>query len=90
MKRYAFIAALLVLLAGCATPVPVKMKFPDIPQELLEKCPELIKLKEDVKLSDVTITITNNYMLYHQCAAKHEAFIDWYINNKKIYESVNK
>lgn len=90
MKRYVTIAALLTLLAGCSTPVPVKINFPEIPSELLEKCPELEKLKEDAKLSDVATIVTKNYTTYHQCAAKHEAFIDWYHNNKKIYESINK
>lgn len=92
MKWYVFIAFLIavVLTAGCTTAVPVKMKFPEVPAELLEKCPELKKLQDESKLSDVATTVTLNYTTYYQCAAKHEAFIYWYNNNKKIYESVNK
>ena len=32
---------LLLLLAGCSTTVPVKRTFPEVPKELLTKCPEL-------------------------------------------------
>ena len=27
-----------LMLVGCSTPVPVKMKFPNVPSELLEAC----------------------------------------------------
>jgi hypothetical protein len=79
---------ILLVLAGCSTTVPVKMKFPEVPDKLLQKCPQLQKLGEDVKLSDVSKTVTINYTTYYECAVKNDAWIEWYQIQKHIYESV--
>lgn len=79
---------ILLVLAGCSTTVPVTMKFPDVPDKLLQKCPQLQKLGEDVKLSDVSKTVTINYTTYYECAVKNDAWIEWYQIQKHIYESV--
>ena len=78
---------LLVLVTGCSS-VPVAPKFPEVPDRILQKCPQLEKLSEDSKLSDIAKTVTNNYTTYYECAVKHDAFIEWYQVQKKIYESV--
>ena len=77
----------LVLITGC-TAVPVKRTFPEVPNQLMEKCPELQKLKDDAKLSDVAKNVTNNYTTYYECAVKHDAFVEWYNTQKRIFESV--
>lgn len=82
------IAACLLFLQGCSTTVPVARKFPEIPPKLLEKCPELERLKEQAKLSDVARAVTSNYMHYHECASKHDAMIEWYNVQKQLFESV--
>jgi len=85
------ISLLLVLtLAGCSTPVPVTRKFPEIPQTLLVKCPDLQKLNDDAKLSDVAKTVTNNYTTYYECAVKNDAWIEWYQIQKIIFEEAFK
>ena len=78
----------MVMFSGCSTTVPVKAKFPEAPERLLAKCPQLEKLGNEVKLSDISKTITVNYTTYYECAVKHDAFIDWYQVQKNIYESV--
>jgi len=78
----------LILMTGCSTVVPVKSKFPDVPERLMVKCPQLEKVSETPTLSDVTKTITNNYTTYYDCAVKHDAFIEWYNIQKNIFESV--
>jgi hypothetical protein len=78
----------LLLLAGCSTPVPIKPKFPVAPDMLLEPCTELKKLEKEVKLSDIAKTVTDNYMLYHDCSLKSKAWIEWYKVQKKIFEDV--
>ena len=78
---------LLVLVTGCSS-VPVAPKFPEVPERILQKCPQLEKLNEESKLSDIAKTVTNNYKTYYDCAVKHDAFIEWYQVQKKIYESV--
>jgi hypothetical protein len=78
----------ITMFSGCSTTVPVKAKFPEAPERLLAKCPQLEKLGNEVKLSDISKTITVNYTTYYECAVKHDAFIDWYQVQKNIYESV--
>ena len=85
IKILALICA--ILISGCTT-VPVTAKFPELPATLQEQCPELEKLAEEPKLSDVAKTLTHNYTTYYQCAAKHEAMLEWYQIQKKIFEGV--
>ena len=77
-----------LLLTGCSTTVPVTAKFPEAPNELLQKCPALKQLDEEVKLSDVAKNITYNYTLHYECVIKNDAWIEWYQSQKKIFESV--
>ncbi len=79
---------LLVLLTGCSSLVPVKAKFPDVPERIMVKCPQLEKVSETPTLSDVAKTVTNNYTTYYECAVKHDAFVEWYQTQKRIFESV--
>ena len=77
-----------VTLVGCSTTVPVTRKFPEAPQTLIEKCPELKKLAQDAKLSDVARTVVENYTQYQHCSNKSEAWVEWYNTQKKIFEEV--
>ncbi len=87
MKYFIFLMAF--LLTGCASvTVPVKAKFPIMPETLLVKCPHLEQTKEDAKLSDISKAVAKNYTTYYECAVKHEAIIEWYNIQKTIYESV--
>ena len=79
---------LLLLLVGCSTVVPVKRNFPEIPERLLQKCPQLEKLGNEAKLSDITKTVTINYGTYYECAVKNDAWIEWYQIQKNIFERV--
>ena len=83
------ILAVVFVLAGCSTTVPVTAKFPQAPGTLVqESCPNLQKLEESAKLSDVAKTVTVNYSEYYLCAVKLEAWQRWYREQKTIYESV--
>jgi len=84
--KYALIMAL--LLTGCSTAVPVKRNFPGVPDKLMEKCPTLQPLKEEVKLSDVAQTTVTNYTTYYECSLKNDGWIEWYQEQKRIFESV--
>ena len=83
------ILAATFVLAGCSTTVPVTAKFPQAPGTLVqESCPNLQKLEESAKLSDVAKTVTVNYSEYYLCAVKLEAWQRWYREQKTIYESL--
>jgi hypothetical protein len=80
---------LLTLIVGCSTVVPVTAKFPEAPSKgSMSICPQLEKLKDDSKLSDVAKTIANNYTLYNECAIKSDAWIEWYNVQKIIFENL--
>lgn len=80
-----------VLLSGCATKVPVAMKFPTVPDSLLTNCEDLLLTDPDEEqLSELMKTVVANYGLYHECRAKADALIEWYNSQKKIFDSVTK
>jgi len=82
------ICVLLILISGCSTVVPVTAKFPEAPTKLQVKCPQLEKLKDESKLSEVSKTITMNYSTYYECAVKLDSWIEWYQVNKIIFEGL--
>lgn len=74
-------------MSGCSTVVPVTAKFPEAPMNVA-MCPELQKLPNDAKLSDVATTVNNNYSTYHECAIKVDTWNEWYNIQKKIFEGI--
>lgn len=79
---------MLAMCSGCSTVVPVVAKFPDAPKFSTTACPELQKLNNDSKLSDVATTININYSTYYECAVKTDSWIEWYNIQKTIFESI--
>ena len=75
------------LLTACSTAVPLTQSFPEAPDMLKEKCPELkIIVGEKVSIVDFTKTVSENYTTYYQCAGRTDAWIEWYNRQKKIWE----
>ena len=82
---------ILAMCSGCSTTAPVTAKFPEPPgKQATVKCPNLQKLKDEVKLSDVAETVTLNYTTYYECAIKNDAWIEWYQIQKNIFEGIAK
>jgi len=78
---------IVLLLSGCATSVPVTVRFPDAPgQSAMVPCPQLEKIPDDARLSDIARSVTQNYTTYYACAVKSDAWIEWYHIQKKIFE----
>lgn len=77
---------LLLVLVGC-TSIPPRPQFPTAPTALIEQCPNLDLINNDVtQMSDILVIISNNYSKYHECQIKQESWVEWYHNQKKIYE----
>jgi len=77
------------LATGCSTVVPVTQKFPEAPGNIaMTPCPQLQKLAEDAKLSDISKTVSVNYGTYYECAVKTDAWIEWYQKQKHIFENI--
>jgi hypothetical protein len=85
MKRLIVIAVLLI--TGCSS-VPVTVKFPDVPKDMLEACPDLKLVPETTKLSEVLPVVVDNYGQYYGCKDTVDNWIDWYKSQKKIFDSV--
>jgi len=85
MKRLIVIAVLLI--AGCSS-VPVTVKFPDVPKDMLESCPDLKLVPDTNKLSEVLPVIVDNYGQYYTCKDTVDSWIDWYKSQKKIFDSI--
>jgi uncharacterized lipoprotein YmbA len=80
---------LVALLTACSTAVPVVQKFPDVPNTLVEKCESLRKIDGDrVAITEMLKVVVQNYGMYYECAAKVDGWNDWYLEQKRIYESV--
>lgn len=84
MKKILTLVPILFLI-GCSTTVPVKQKFPDVPQELLKSCPDLKQTDATTQLSDVLKVVTENYSQYHECRITVNSWIEWYKTQKHIY-----
>lgn len=87
MKKTFLILA--VVLSGCATSVPVTMKFPDVPKELLISCPDLKTVDpETKKLSEILNIVVDNYAQYYNCKSNVDDWIEWYNTQKDISNKV--
>ena len=82
------ILGLAIVLTACSTPVPVSQRFPDVPKALVERCESLKKVEGDkVAITEMLKVVVQNYGMYYECAAKVDGWNDWYLEQKRIYES---
>lgn len=82
------IAILAISLSACVS-VPVERKFPKAPEELMIGCPDLQTIPEGTtQLSVVVEAVTSNYGQYQLCQNKTDTWINWYNDQKKIFDSV--
>jgi len=79
----------ILFLSGCVS-VPVQRKFPEATPILLEPCTELKEHTQSEKLSEQIRIVTENYGEYHKCKAKMKGWVEWYNEQKKIFEEANK
>jgi starvation-inducible outer membrane lipoprotein len=82
------IVALALSLSACVS-VPVERKFPKAPEELMATCPDLQTIPAGTtQLSVVVEAVTANYGQYQLCQTKNDTWIEWYNEQKKIFDSV--
>jgi hypothetical protein len=82
------IVALALSLSACVS-VPVERKFPKAPEELMVTCPALQTIPAGTtQLSVVVEVVTANYGQYQLCQIKNDTWIEWYNEQKKIFDSV--
>lgn len=86
MKRLCIILPLLCY--GCSTTVPVAVKFPDAPKELLEQCEPLQTISSQPTISEFTKVVVNNYERFHICANRHNGLVEWYNQQKQNFKEL--
>ena len=88
---FALVIIVILAVSGCTTAVPVTARFPEPPGKgAMTVCPDLQKLNNNAKLSDVANTVTVNYSTYYECAVKADAWQEWYRIQKHISEGAGK
>jgi hypothetical protein len=85
MKHLIIVAVLVI--TGCSS-VPVAVKFPDVPKDMMETCPDLKLAPETTKLSEVLPVIVDNYGQYYTCKDTVDNWIEWYKSQKKIFDNI--
>ena len=87
-KLISLIAA--VVLVGCTT-APVKLKFPEAPEELTKSCGDLQLVKQDDhQFSNFLNTVVDNYGVYYECKIQADGWKRWYDEQKKIFDEAFK
>ena len=87
MKR--LILLVTALLVGCAT--PVKMKFPEAPDELTKTCGDLTLVKQDDhQFSNFLNVVVDNYGVYYECKIQADGWKRWYDEQRKIFNEAFK
>jgi len=87
MKKLVFLSVF--LLTGCATPVPVTVKFPAAPKDLLITCANLDKVQAtEENLSEMMKVVVTNYGKYHECKLKVDSWIEWHTKQKEVLDAV--
>lgn len=82
---------MLAMCAGCSTAVPVTAKFPEPPGKgAMTACPNLQKLSDGARLSDVATTVSVNYATYYECAVRVDAWQEWYQIQRHILEGAGR
>ena len=82
---------IMLIPAACAPqPVPVKISFPSVPDTLLQPAPDLVPMNKDShnQLSNMIQNANTNYGLYRELSIKYNAWQEWYIQQKKIFDDV--
>jgi hypothetical protein len=79
---------LILLLTGCSTTVPIKQKFPLVPEQLLTSCKPLQLMDKDSSIIDATKVVVNNYTEYYQCTVLVDTWQQWYREQKLIFEEL--
>ena len=78
----------MIVLSGCSTTVPVTVKFPEVPSDLMSTCPDLKQTPPTSKLSDVLQVVTDNYSQYYECRVKLDSWIEWYKTQRTLFEEL--
>jgi hypothetical protein len=88
MKRLGLLISA-ILLTGCMSTAPIIPKWPDVPADLLESCPDLKTVDPtNNKLSTLLDTVADNYKEYYSCKDKVDDWVTWYKEQQKLWKTL--
>ena len=89
MMQKLLLISLVVLVSGCTT-VPVTVKFPEVPEALMQPADKLTPLdtSKKIELSDIIENANENAGKYYTLRERYNAWIEWYKSQKQIFESI--
>jgi hypothetical protein len=68
---------------------PIIPKWPDVPADLLESCPDLKTVDPtNNKLSTLLDTVADNYKEYYSCKDKVDDWVTWYKEQQKLWKTL--
>jgi hypothetical protein len=80
-----------LFLTGCTSFVPTKIKFPEIPDMLMEPCTELEEVaRNETRMSEFLKVVNKNYETYYDCKIKTDLIQKWYKTQKEIYKDITE
>ena len=80
----------MALLVGCAS-TPVRLKFPEAPEELQKDCGTLEVIQQDNhQFSNFLNVVVDNYSTYYECKLQADGWKRWYDEQKKIFNEAFK
>lgn len=86
MKRY-LVFLPCVFLFGCVS-VPVQRNFPNVPAQLQVTPTDLKEVPAGATASSTIDVVIENYGTYYEVTEQLKGWQQWYIDQKKIFESV--
>lgn len=86
MKKLLMLVSVFAL-TGCLSVAP---KFPDLPSEIAQACPELREAEKSQEMSKLLDTVVQNYGSYYECRVKIDEFIEWHKQQKEVYNKAIK
>jgi hypothetical protein len=84
--KHLLIALCVVGLVGCVT-VPVAQNFPKASDTLMLPPPALKEIPAGSSASQVFDVVIENYGTYNETANQLRGWQQWYVDQKKIFES---
>lgn len=77
----------ILFLSACTQSVPIKNRFPEVPESLLVPPKDLIESKSGGQFTEFLKTVTDNYSTCDDSADRLIAWQTWYREQQKIYKN---
>lgn len=81
--------AIMSVLAGCASYIPVKQSFPEAPPVLMETPTSMVSTKQNASADEVFADVVKNYGIATEYKIKLVEWQQWYTSQKQLFNKGN-